>query len=276
MTASMLADTGMWVDHRGDGPAVLLIAGLGDPAEAWQLQLDAFASRYHVIAFDNRGAGRSPLPDGALTVPSMADDAARILDALGIERAHVAGFSGGSLIAQEVALRHAGRVDSLTLVSTWAKVEPYFEAMVESWRWMAERAPSPRAFLEAFYVWMYTARAHDNGLVAQLVDDVLAFPHEQSLDALHRQIDAFAGHTTIDRLAQIAAPTLVVAGGQDIACPPRLGRVVADAIPGARFVLLDEEAHQPFQESPDEFNALVEDFWQSGLSDDRPRTPAPA
>ncbi|MEO8693400.1 MAG: hypothetical protein ABI658_07770 [Acidimicrobiales bacterium] len=127
---------------------------------------------------------------------------------------------------------------------------------------MAEQAPDPRSFLEAFFVWIYTARAHENGLVEQIIDDALAFPHPRSRESLHRQIDAFATHATIDRLGQITAPTLVIAGGHDIVTPPRLGRIVADAIPSARFELLHDEAHQPFQEVPEQFNKLIESFWE--------------
>jgi pimeloyl-ACP methyl ester carboxylesterase len=72
-------DTGdmeLWTERRGQGPDVLLIAGLGDPAEAWQPQLDGLSDRYLVTAFDNRGAGRTPLPEGRLSASTMADDAA--------------------------------------------------------------------------------------------------------------------------------------------------------------------------------------------------------
>ena len=67
---------------------------------------------------------------------------------------------------------------------------------------------------------------------------------------------------TADRLSQIAAPTLVLAGDLDVIFPPRFGRQVADAIPGARFEVLPGEAHQPFQEVPDEFNGRVDAFWR--------------
>lgn len=181
--AGLLGDTGLWVDVRGTGPAVLLIAGLGDPAEAWEFQLDALAADHTVIAFDNRGVGRSPMPDGALSVPGMADDAALVLDALGLASAHVIGFSGGSVIAQELALRHPARVASMVLVGTWARPDAYFESMAAAWRWIAPAAPDPRSFLEAFFLWVYTADAHATGLVAAMVDAALVFPHPQSGEA---------------------------------------------------------------------------------------------
>ena len=94
-----------YYDRRGSGPEVLLIAGLGDPAEAWELQLQGLSDRYTVTAFDNRGTGRVPLPDGPLSLETFADDAAAVLRALDIPAAHVMGYSMGSTIAQHLALR---------------------------------------------------------------------------------------------------------------------------------------------------------------------------
>ena len=255
-------DLDLWVQRTGQGPDVLLIAGLGDPAEAWQAQLDGLADRYRLTAYDNRGTGRTPLPDGPLSVAGMADDAAAILRALDVPAAHVAGFSGGSAIAQELALRHPERVRSLVLVSTWARADAYLRAVAASWRWMIDAAPSERAFLEAFLVWVYTARAHADGTVDQIVEEMLAFAHKPTPEAIQRALDAFLAHDTADRLHSVAVPALVLAGGQDICTPPRLGRAVADAIPGARFEVLPDEAHQPFQEVPDAFNARVDAFWR--------------
>lgn len=259
--AGLLGDTGLWVDVRGTGTPVLLLAGLGDPVEAWEFQLDAFAREHTVIALDNRGVGRSVLPDGELTVASMADDAALVLDTLGVGPAHVVGFSGGSAIAQELALRHPAKVTSAVLVGTWARADAHLTAMVSTWRWLAPAAPDPRTFLESFFVWVYTAEAHENGFVAAMVDAALEFPHPQSGEAFIGQLDAFTAHDTLDRLGSLTAPTLVVAGSEDMICPPRLGRRTAAAIPGAEYVELEGAGHQPFQEAPDEFNALLARFW---------------
>ena len=87
-------DLDIWTEQVGEGPDVLLIGGLGDTVESWQFQLDGLADRYRLTAFDNRGAGRTAMPDGPVSVEAMADDAAGVLRALDIPSAHVAGFSG--------------------------------------------------------------------------------------------------------------------------------------------------------------------------------------
>ena len=251
----------LWVEQTGDGPDVLLIAGLGDPAEAWQHQLDGLTHRYRLTAFDNRGVGRTPLPDGPLSVETMADDAAALLRALDVPAAHVAGFSMGSAIAQELALRHPGLVRSLVLVGTYARPDALFRTQLHFWHWLAEAAPSERAFLDAFFTWVYTPRAHADGTVEQIVEEALAFPHQQSLEGFQAQVEACLAHDAVDRLPQIPAPTLVLGGELDTILPPRFGRSVAAEIPKARFELVPGEAHQPFQEVPERFNALVDAFW---------------
>jgi pimeloyl-ACP methyl ester carboxylesterase len=257
-----VGDVELWVERRGEGPDVLLIAGLGDPAEAWQPQLDGLSDRYSVIAFDNRGAGRSPLPEGRLSAATMADDAGELLRALEIPSAHIAGFSMGSAIAQELALRHPKLVRSLVLMSTYAHPDALFRAQLNFWRWLPEVAPSERAFFEAFFTWVYTPRAHADGSVHEIVEEALAFPHQQSVEAFQAQVDVCLAHDTADRLSQIAVPTLVLSGEFDVILPPRFGRSVAAGIPNARVDVMPGEAHQPFQEVPDEFNARVDAFWR--------------
>jgi pimeloyl-ACP methyl ester carboxylesterase len=256
----------LWIDRRGDGPEVLLIAGLGDPAEAWEAQLDGLSDRYRLTAFDNRGVGRTPLGDGQVSAAAFADDAADLLDALEVDSAHVAGFSMGSAIAQELALRHPDRVRSLVLISTYARADALFRAQLDLWRWLPEVAPGDREFYAGFFTWVYTPRAYADGSVDTIVEEAVAFPHQQSIEGFHAHVDVCRTHDTTDRLAEIAVPTLVVAGEYDVILPPRCGQEVAAAIPNARFELWPGEAHQPFQEVPDEFNARLDHFWEAAAS----------
>jgi pimeloyl-ACP methyl ester carboxylesterase len=251
----------VWTEQVGSGPDVLLIGGLGDTVESWQFQLEGLADRYRLTAFDNRGAGRTAMPDGPVTAAVIADDAAALLRALGIASAHVAGFSMGSAVAQELALRHPDLVRSLVLQSTYTRPDGLFSSQLRFWRWLPEVAPSEREFFEAFFTWVYTPRAHDDGTVEQIIQEAMAFPHQQSVEAFQAQVDACASHDAADRLTEIAVPTLVLAGEFDNILPPRCSRAVAEAIPGARFEVMPEQAHQPFQEIPDQWNARVDAFW---------------
>ena len=253
----------VWTEQVGEGPDVLLIGGLGDTVESWQFQLGELADRYRLTAFDNRGAGRTAMPEDSLSSSLMADDAAALLRALEIPSAHVAGFSMGSAIAQELALRHPEVVRSLVLVSTYARPNALFRSQLNFWRWLPEAAPSERAFFKAFFTRVYTPRAHEDGTVEEIVEEALAFPHPQSVEAFQAQVDVCLEHDTTDRLSEIAVPTLVMAGEFDVILPQRFGRLLAERIPRAEFELLPAAAHQPFQEAPDEWNARVDAFWRA-------------
>src|SRR6185503_20953113 len=105
-------------EEQGSGDPILLIMGLGASLEAWDRTAPVLASRYRVILFDNRGVGRSDVPPGPYSLEMMADDAAAVLDAAGVQAAHVYGASMGGMIAQEFALRHPTRVRKLILGCT--------------------------------------------------------------------------------------------------------------------------------------------------------------
>src|SRR5258707_1069095 len=108
----------IYYEVHGSGEPLLLIIGLGTNATGWYLQIPGFSKEYRVIAFDNRGAGRSENPNEPYTMPQMAEDAIGVLDTLGVDAAHVFGMSLGGMIAQELALRHPERVKTLSLGGT--------------------------------------------------------------------------------------------------------------------------------------------------------------
>ena len=261
MPTAQLGAVELHYEQSGDGDDLLLLCGLGDDHTAWDAQVTAFRDRFRVTIVDNRGVGQSSLPDGDFGIVDMAADAAALLDYLDIAQTHVAGFSMGGAIAQELALARHDLVRSLVLIDSWAGSDRYLTAVFESFIWMAEVADSEVGFFNAFLPWVYAPALYDDGRIDEIVAAMVANPHPQDVEAFQRTARACIGHDTRHRLRDIAAPTLVVSGDLDILLPPRFSQELAAGIPGARLVSLPGRAHQPFQEAPEEFDSIVTAFW---------------
>ena len=245
----------------GSGEPLVLIMGFGGDHLAWGFQVPAFASRHRVIAFDNRGVGQSGAPDHPYTTRMMADDTVRLMDALGIDRAHVLGVSMGGMIAQEIALSYPGRVRTLQLHCTCARPDAYLRALVSAWRQIRISLDREQA-LRTIALWLFAARTYDERpeFVETLLQNALANPYPQSLTGFLRQGDAVSAHDTRERLGAIRCPTLVSVAEDDVLVPPRFSRELAGAIPGAELRTIAGAGHVYFWETPDEFNAKCLEF----------------
>ena len=252
--------------QAGAGDDILLLCGLGDDVTAWAEQTMAFAEHYRVTVIDNRGVGRSSLPDGEFTVVDMASDAAGLCDALGIRQAHVMGFSMGGAIAQELVIARPELVRSLVLVGSWCYSDRLFRTFIESAEWTAGIADDERKWLMSFLASTYSTAVFEDGRVDAFCAAALSNPYPQSIEAFQRTGRAILHHDTTGRLAAITAPTLVIYGEEDIICPPRHSRQIASLIPGAQLIGVPAQAHQPFQEAPAAFNAIVLDYWRGQAS----------
>jgi pimeloyl-ACP methyl ester carboxylesterase len=249
--------------QAGEGDDVLLLCGLGDDVAAWDGQIGPFSERYRVTVVDNRGVGRSSLPDGEFTVGDLAADAIALCDAIGVGPAHVMGFSMGGAITQEIAIARPDLTRSLVIVGSWAYSDRLFRTFIESSAYFAGIADDDRAFLMYFLASTYSRAVFEDGRIDVFCDAMLQHPYPQSTDAFQRTARAILHHDTRDRLGSIAVPTLVLYGEEDIICPPRHSREIASLIPAARLVGVPEQAHQPFQEDATAFNAIVQEFWAS-------------
>ena len=248
------------VRQDGAGDDILLLCGLGDDVTAWDAQTGEFAATHRVTAIDNRGVGQSTLPDGEFTVADLAADAAGVCDALGVDRAHVMGFSMGGAIAQELVLARPDLVRSLVIVGSWCTSDRLFQELVKGIAYTAGTADDARSWLYSFLGLVYSAAVHEDGRIDAFVDAALASPHPQETEAFQRTARAILHHDTAARLPGIDVPTLVVVGEGDMLCPPRHSRAIATRIAGSRLVEVPEQAHQPFQEDPAGFNELVRGF----------------
>lgn len=244
------------------GEPIVFVAGLGAATTLWQEQLDMFGREgFRVLAFDNRGAGRTDKPAEPYSIPQFADDTAAVMDALGLESAHIYGESMGGIIAQDFAVRHARRVRTLVLGCTTfggPKSTPPPADAAEALRSLVS-APPEQAFAFARTIF-YHPQWFDSH-----VEEARRRWHEYERvkttpEAYGRQLMALVAFDHYDLLPKITAPTLVINGENDYLLPVANSRVMAERIPEAELVLLPETGHLYFQERPEESARIVIDF----------------
>ncbi|MEA2453882.1 MAG: hypothetical protein QOI45_144 [Thermoleophilaceae bacterium] len=260
MAVARSGDTELYWESTGAGAPVLLVMGLGMNATGWWRTVPALAERFRVLAFDNRGVGRSDRPPGPYSVAQMADDAAAVLDAAGEASAHVYGISLGGMIAQEIALRHPDRVRGLVLGCTTPGGPNAAPASATTLAFFERRGRMPAeeaVWASVPYNYGPATRAEHGDRIAQDIAQRLRFPIEQ--EPYRAQLAAALNHDTYGRLGSIAAPTLVIHGAEDVMVLPANGRVLAERIPDARLVEGPGAGHLYFTDAP-ELDRAAGDF----------------
>jgi pimeloyl-ACP methyl ester carboxylesterase len=252
-------------ETAGAGDPVLLIMGLGLGGGAWWRTVRVLARRLQVITFDNRGVGRSRAFSYAYTTEAMADDAATVLDAVGVERAHVYGLSLGGMVAQALALRHPERVRSLVLGATSpggpraarpsAEVAAFFRRRLRM-------APEEAAWESVPINYGPRCRAEHFERIEEDVAQRLAQPFSER--AYRAQLFAAAWHNCLGALPRIAVPTLVVHGALDRVIPVANAHLIAERIPGARLLVLEEAGHLYPTEEPEVDRAIARFLAEQG------------
>jgi pimeloyl-ACP methyl ester carboxylesterase len=246
-------------ERGGSGEPLLLIQGMGGTHLSWGEPFKGLLEEsFDVVAFDNRGIGLSDPFDGTFTIAEMAEDAAELLDRLGIETAHVVGISMGGMIAQELALAHPERLRSLTLGCTYCggegsrlmpreNVEKLAGAMASGNRDNAIRA--------SYEINLSPAFRADDGNYAAFHEMATKVPAAKR--TIELQAQAIFGHDTSGRLGEISAPTLIVHGTEDGVLPIENGRQIAGLMPQARLDVLEDVGHMFWWEQPQRSADLI-------------------
>ncbi len=242
-----------------DAPVLLFANSIGTSLHIWDAVVPHLSDRYRILRYDMRGHGLTqvtPVTDDAgYSMDLLADDAAGLLDALGIARAHVCGLSIGGMMAQRLAVKAPARVHGLILCDTAGVIGPQ---SVWTDRIAAIRARGMAAISDGVMARWFTQAFRDNhpdqirgytAMVARTTEDGYVGCAMAIRDADLRTANA-----------AIKAPTLVICGEDDVATPPDAARELAAGIPGARFELLPGAAHIPGVEKPAELAALIDGF----------------
>jgi 3-oxoadipate enol-lactonase len=251
---------------QGKGDPILWLQGLNAPAAAWAVQLAHFSQGFRSIAPDMRGVGQSDAPPGPYTARGLAQDAVAVLDAAGVDRAHVVGLSLGGAVAQELALAHPGRVRSLALLASFAAQPPRSRALLETWRALYPVVIADPRLRKAWelqaYAWLFTDRFWRSEANVRAALRFAATQPPQPPQGFVGQVDAALSHDARERLSQLKTPTLVIHGAVDQISPKENGEELARLIQGAELLILPDVGHAVNLEGQRAVNSALRALWK--------------
>jgi aminoacrylate hydrolase len=249
----------VYAETDGDGPALMLVPGLGGRAQFWSEQVKALSARFKVILHDHRGVGRSGRGAPARSTAEMAEDAVALMDALNIEKAHYVGHSTGGAMGQHIALKHPGRLEKLVLSSSWPGPDALFVAQIQ-----ARKDVLVRAGAEAYLMFgtllgtpawhLQKEFAASQSFVADRLRDFAGVETECI------RLDAVMAHDLRAQIKNIKTETLVIGARDDQITPPGFFDELAALIPDASKVILPEGGHFCPRTVPGIYNKHLLDF----------------
>jgi pimeloyl-ACP methyl ester carboxylesterase len=252
---------GIAYDVRGQGPAVVLVHGLGVGRWGWEPVADRLARRFRVVTVDNRGIGASDAPTGSYSTRAMAEDVVSVMDDAGVASAGVVGTSLGGMIAQELALAHPERVDRLVLVATipggrLTAPMPLKTAYLLTWAPLRRSEQRLRGFVE-HNLGPETLRRR-----ARVVRRLMALKqsHPQTEQAWRAQATAGVLFDPLGRQRRITQPTLILQGTADQVVNPVNAELLAELIPDARVRYFDGAGHLLCWDAPRRFARVLSGF----------------
>jgi 3-oxoadipate enol-lactonase len=246
-------------ERGGSGPPLLMIMGMSGTALHWgEPFLELLRRDFEVIAYDHRGVGASSPLTGAITIAQLAEDASALLSALELDSAHVLGISMGGMIAQELALAHPEQVRTLTLGCTYCGGPDSTQGPPWVLQQLTEGMMSGdplRALRTAWEVNVSQAMVED----ADAYADFLAVAQQRAVavPVIMAQLQACVAHDTSARLQELAMPTLVMHGTDDLMLPVENGRQIARLIAGSKLEIFDDVGHLFFWERPESAAELL-------------------
>lgn len=247
-------------EERGSGPAVVLIHGLAGDLSAWQPQIESLSAAHRVIAFDNRGAGRSEQVAEPESTEALARDTLELLDRLSVDRAQIVGRSMGGAVAQHLALIAPERVESLVLCASFARLDDLGRRVLTNmrevleWResWEDHARHSVANFVSADF---YNRSPEVVAGIERLIGG------ETRLPACYvAQNHACLEHDTLERLGEVSCPALVLSGGRDPICSPTCTSWMVERLPDVEATAYENSSHFFLIEEPDRFARQLADW----------------
>jgi len=257
-------DIEIFYEIHGDGNPVVLIMGLRRNTEWWYCQIPTLSKHFKVLAFDNRGAGRTEKPKLDYSIRLFADDTAGLIESLGMKKAHILGLSMGGYIAQELAINYPHIVKSLILACTGPGGERAVLMSSERLKKFTANDGLPpeqilRKDMDIYFSDKFITEHPEK--ISEFIE--ISLRYYQPPDAFERQFAACLKHDTFKHLKHITMPTLIMSGDDDPLVPPENSQILKELIPHAELILFPGKRHCFFIEEPEKFNQTVTSFLRS-------------
>jgi 3-oxoadipate enol-lactonase len=252
-------DTRYVLSNEGGGPWLTFVHQLGGDLSVWDQLAGYFRDDFTVLRYDVRGHGATGVPDRPFSVADLSDDLAALLDALGAPHTHLVGMSMGGMIAQQFALDHSTRIDTLTLADTSSRTAPENRAVWDQ-RAAAARRDGMASLVSATLSRWLTPDFH--AAHPEAVEQIREVLEHTPPEGYALACEALRDFNVHERLSDIRLPTLTIAGRHDTGTPPVATESIAKSIQGAQYELLDAAHLAPIEQSH-RFAALLETFLET-------------
>jgi pimeloyl-ACP methyl ester carboxylesterase len=252
----------MYYEIHGEGFPLVMIMGLGGSAAAWDRYIiEEFSKEFKVIIMDNRGTGQTSCPKENYTIDMLAEDAAGLMKALKVSRAHVLGVSMGGMISIKLTLKHPEMVEKLVLGCTTGGVSRFSPPKADVMQSLSGlTSGDPEEALKAGLRILYTEDflAEHPERVDELIEQMKGDTY--SVEGVMRQLAGISVYDAHDQLPTIKKPTLILAGKKDTLVPFENSQILAEEIPNSKLVLFDDAAHGFYSQKREEFCQIVSEF----------------
>jgi len=254
----------VYYEVQGTGEPMVLIPYLAINQACYAFQAADYAKQFTCYTVDLRGAGLSSKPEGTYTTELFADDVAAFMQAVNLDRAHIAGLSLGAATGMWLAAKYPARVKSLSLHSAWDRSDPFLRAVVETWQIMATALGSVTEMaIKGIFPWCFTPELY--AARPDYIDSLADFVRNQPMppvDAFLRQSEAVLNHDASAVLGSIQAPTLVTFGAHDQVTSTRFAAPLTEGIANSDLIVFDDCSHAPIYENIEAFNQRTLEFLQ--------------
>jgi len=242
----------LFFTQEGKGEDLVLIGGLTANHTIWELLLPHLAPHFRLLRLDNRGSGRSFVPQVPYTIGDMAEDIVALIDHLNIKTAHVVGHSMGGMILQQLLVAHPERIIKAVVCASTATISAMARLQLQSTALMRAARVPQRIILESVLPWLFSSQwLSDPQRVEGTIQAMIGDPYPQSEKGYAGQVAAIARFDVADKLPHVHTPTLVVAGAEDALLPLSFSEQIAALIPDAQLIVMEKLGHMLQIEAPE-------------------------